>query len=1134
MVRTTRLRKPLSKYPEKDYELNTSPKKSPVKKSKNTEMESKGTKSSLTQGTVRGTAKKSTKPTRTLRSKTSEENKGEVERTRSVGTKKRRKLENGEESTPDGDSKIHRENQSDGVATDKTVLTSKRGTKIVKKSIKSSKSTKVNAEIAKKSERKRAREVDSEEDESVSEITDEKNSSNSEVQPISLAIERPNNQVTAKTTRKTVKSRASREDENQELTKANSPKPSRIRTRRVMTERESSVDSGLDSRGVSEADENRESVKTTKKSVQRLSSRKVATSKKSEVTSRQLTLEKVNEQEDKASKDFVSVNKFFKNKTERRTIEKKFSPIKKTVTGKRRNIGNPRMSVSFHPRQTTLQESFAKQKDRKVLRPRKSQKDYCEETIINQNDTGKEMEAEKRTGPVYKSIKPDEDSIKDKNAIYEFDWDKNDSREKLPKKKKTRNRKNIVAAKVVRPKKTATSKKTIEQRTEIVNTDVVEQISTEPEKLMDQPRVETDNFHEEFNDPPKCEEVIEPPEKLDKSPVVQKGKPKIIESVELRGNECFTLTTTPVLAKSYAAKSRSHLQASKQFRKMLGDVLLNKSISPIVKAIENFDPGSPWRPPVFSPQEFSRIKNVVQSTPQIPTFKAKLGNAPAKTTTACNTERKIDEIITEREEDEAKNSDKQFPKKALDLAKSPRKFGTVISNLDSDSVINTRKVESNKTNSNATDSTPQKIVVYATIETPPTGSASVKSRLADDFVEPMNFENEDVDDKENSLPVVHSPKRSPLKSLNRAPLGNLSNSLSADLNSSPLKNLNRSPLKNLNSSPLKNLNRSPLKNLDRSPLKTPKKSPLKDPKKILEMLHARKLQNENKEPQQAGPSNQKVVAPRDDSKILRQSNLDNYLNLDEMPKSTRIVTPHGIFDDAHSTPIIGKPVKSRSNKAAATVDNAFGFDVSDEDSENEISPIHKLAPEKPVAQQGFAQAQLKFEEKPKNPAPARLSVGDIKKHLLPIRRQEKTSKAAPVVERIEEEGEEKQESHDKKSEPENPRVQTTANPIDFSDTFDISENQRTNESTLKVELFADLEPRHFKQAPRYSYKRKRGGFVLSDAEEDSENVEPGTSYQPKRRKIGKAEKERLEKLENWAKDLNETFEEIEHFDLVVE
>ena len=71
------------------------------------------------------------------------------------------------------------------------------------------------------------------------------------------------------------------------------------------------------------------------------------------------------------------------------------------------------------------------------------------------------------------------------------------------------------------------------------------------------------------------------------------------------------------------------------------------------------------------------------------------------------------------------------------------------------------------------------------------------------------------------------------------------------------------------------------------------------------------------------------------------------------------------------------------------------------------------------------------------------------------------------------------------------------------------------------------------QPPRRSYKRKRVGSNYTD-DSHAEDAESHEKAKSKKRKISKVEKMREKELDEWANELNRTFEEIDHFPLVVE
>lgn len=195
---------------------------------------------------------------------------------------------------------------------------------------------------------------------------------------------------------------------------------------------------------------------------------------------------------------------------------------------------------------------------------------------------------------------------------------------------------------------------------------------------------------------------------------------------------------------------------------------------------------------------------------------------------------------------------------------------------------------------------------------------------------------------------------------------------------------------------------------------------------------------------QPGPSGLQGCSISNRNRVLRQSNLNNFLNVMEMPQSITTKTPHGIFDDAQSTPIISRTLK-KDNVSTMELKNAFGF--SDNDSNQEESPIksnnEKNKGEKPI-QTDMGRHNIK---------PIRLSIGEIKNKLLTKELKEDVHNKENIL--TEKEEVQKFEEKNKK----------TIEIVNFSDTFDIlsETGERSVVSAHSIPLFADLEPSHFTQ-----------------------------------------------------------------------
>ncbi|KAJ8674308.1 hypothetical protein QAD02_005570 [Eretmocerus hayati] len=290
------------------------------------------------------------------------------------------------------------------------------------------------------------------------------------------------------------------------------------------------------------------------------------------------------------------------------------------------------------------------------------------------------------------------------------------------------------------------------------------------------------------------------------------------------------------------------------------------------------------------------------------------------------------------------------------------------------------------------------------------------------------------------------------------------------------------------------------------------------------------------------------------SPSLKQTNLDDFLDLAEKPESTRISASHGIFDDVFSTPINGK--RSRKTIVEANVDNAFGFDdcdVSDIATAESHSSTPKIATIKDVKES--KKGKVFVNARVKSSIPSRISTNTVKKTLL-RNIQKKNLQRNIISAQIVKENDPPEDALEMDENSGNEENNVTlkdngysnrlADPkkaiidsLSFSDTFDLlSEKEEELKSKVpeEVPLFVDLEPVHFSEPPRRSYnKRKRAvcfeSVHKSFGDDDDEEDEP---RKPKKKKESKHVKEEKKQMQEWVKSINRTFEEVEHFDLVVE
>ena len=311
-------------------------------------------------------------------------------------------------------------------------------------------------------------------------------------------------------------------------------------------------------------------------------------------------------------------------------------------------------------------------------------------------------------------------------------------------------------------------------------------------------------------------------------------------------------------------------------------------------------------------------------------------------------------------------------------------------------------------------------------------------------------------------------------------------------------------------------------NKENSALSSP--SPKKVPKRGLKNVKAlspRKItstridvQKENFDPQ-PGPSGLQNNRIFNEQRILRQSNLNNFLNIMEMPQSTTIKTSHGLFDDGQSAPVSIKPV-IKLHEADTELKHAFGFD---DDSNQDVSPI-----EHEVTKDEQKSIERSVETRDVKPF-ARLSIAEIKNNLLPRKPLETARNERNI----------KSKNVETKRSPVKSKQKVQFDITHFSDTFDVlSEISETPAmSATDGPLFADCEPSHFTQPPRHLYKRKRD-VNFSYEEESDEEGEEAFEHQMKRKKVDKMKMDQKKRLMEWVQDINRTFEEIDQHELMVE
>ncbi|KOX70390.1 hypothetical protein WN51_04793 [Melipona quadrifasciata] len=287
-------------------------------------------------------------------------------------------------------------------------------------------------------------------------------------------------------------------------------------------------------------------------------------------------------------------------------------------------------------------------------------------------------------------------------------------------------------------------------------------------------------------------------------------------------------------------------------------------------------------------------------------------------------------------------------------------------------------------------------------------------------------------------------------------------------------------------------------------------SPRKSFKKgTIKVKQGRKVDKEENFDAQPGSSDLQSSIPNED-RLLKQSNLNNFLNIMETPQSTTIKTAHGIFDDVQSTPIT-----SNANVSTIVLKDTFGFS---DNSNQEESPVEN----KDNKKEKFTQRNTEL----CNIKPIRLSINEIKNKLLTKELKEDIHNKENILIK---------KKKIKKSSIERKNKHKYVDIVNFSDTFDIlSEIGTSTTSANSVPLFADLEPSHFTEPPRYSYKRKRATKVSFSDDESDEKEKEITENEIKRKKTDKLKKDQEERLMEWIEDINKTFSEVDKYELVIE
>ncbi|XP_078035453.1 uncharacterized protein LOC144469270 [Augochlora pura] len=785
----------------------------------------------------------------------------------------------------------------------------------------------------------------------------------------------------------------------------------------------------------------------------------------------------------------VSKNKQSNDTKKNRRIKKNSHDLRQMSL--RKSFLNQSMKFSHaHSKSTTPEEDVMLVAEHLSPRSRKSH------VLV------KKLSAKKGKVPVYKCLSP-EQSVCNASEIYEFKFDINDSKERLPKRKRKRNavkktqitkkRKEIRSKKQddrkvlnknatpnnvlpkegdIKSSKAASKENNVEladdvlkeNNTEFINVasegnnikstaTVIKEsndrfadiLSKESGKVTIDKVLQTGNSMKSMN-----ENVL--PEITEKSSLTNLKhtieKPKITGlSTHNTSNKKVTIVDNLQISKSddfkpFRPTNVFNNKLLIQQRHTLNNSLFEKSLSPIAKLSENIELSSPWRAPAYT---FFQVRNVFQSTPQNKKYDVsskKCLRTITKESNSCeNTIKRKVSLLKNNENLSPGYVNNNHSKKRNSVMS--RKFGTEITNID----------------------------------------YSVQSNFGEDINERASIELEST---QPSIELI----RTQTSVNNLSPLYSIENNINKDSNCYASK-----------------------KNVIET-------KEICSPPKIIENMQTRD-QKENLDPQ-PGPSGlQKNRILNEQKSVLQQSNLNNFFNIMDMPESTSIRTPHGIFDDILSTPISSKSMR-KPKIFSSDLKDAFGF--CDDDSSKEVPLVKQNSINNENKKEiSVATCLNKSNEKPF----ARISIGEIKNTLF-------TKKIKRNIQTLRDP---KNESITKEKVVTKPKEHIQIDVANFSDTFDIcSENSKTPTiDTSELPLFVDLEPSHFIQPAKYSYKRKRNvKSKFSDEETETEEEKELVKSKTKRKKIDKAKTEEKYKMSKWVEDINKTFDEIDHFELVVE
>ena len=767
----------------------------------------------------------------------------------------------------------------------------------------------------------------------------------------------------------------------------------------------------------------------------------------------------------------------------RRSIDKKVSTrSKKVVTrnnaetkkqeledGKRKRIRKKINDNSLSLRQLSLKESFSNQSRVGRLRSRRIAKNYKDDsTLIGENLSPAHQDSivvvEKlsvqkgKKLPVYRCASP-ENPAKNPSEVYEFECDVNDPRERLPKKRKKR----LVKKTIVGKKKKIASEKQNAQKPEVheeesINVESKGTIEESPlrKKVSVEPVVETQLEKEPVESSEK--EV----EGKTEEPVAQSDVPGDTseEQIKAARSKPTIISVQDLSGKRLTITDNFPKSNSEDFRPFRPTNIFGNKLTVPQKSTMNQSLFEKSISPITKSLENFNLDSPWRA-PQLLTF------SHVRNVFQSTPQNKRYDVSGRKLVRSALSESKNYG----NIAKASMARDTMQKNNENVSAEGYTNANSSKKKN--LSSSRKFGTVITNIE------HSLQSNVAEDTSERVVIEAENVPPNIQLTSEIHS------STINASKFDNTEDKENSALTSPSPKKVHKRGMK------------------------------------IAKALSPRKIastkideQKENFDPQ-PGPSGLQSNRIFNEHRVLRQSNLNNFLNIMDMPHSTTIKTSHGLFDDGQSTPVGSKPV-IKLHESDTELKHAFGFD---DDSNQDVSPIvHEVTKDE-------RKAIERSVEKRDAKAFARISVAEIKNNLLPRKpletaRNERNIKSKKVETR---------------RSPVKSKQKVQFDITHFSDTFDVmSEISETPAmSTTEVLLFADCEPSYFTQPPRHLYKRKRD-LSFGQTEESDEEDEELFEHETKRKKIGKMKVEQKKRLMEWVQDINRTFDEVDQHELMVE